>query len=117
MKLCKPQLLLVRRTGENETFDYYLYSVTYFDDTGYIADGHETFSGTPDENGIYHLTLKVAEQTEEVLGIISPVVHTVSLGDLYNNGTPFKIEASVYFGEQLMGKSVIDDVEAEDDGK
>ena len=117
MNLFKPQLFLARKTGDNETYDYYLYAVTYFDNTGYLADGHEPFSGTPDENGIYHLTLKVAEQEGETLSFISPVVHTVPLGNLSDNGTPFKVETSVYFGEQLVGKSVIDDMEAEDDGK
>lgn len=108
---------MARKIGGNGAFDYYLYSVTYFENTGFREDGHKPFTATPDENGVYRLALKVAEQEGEVLNFISPVVHIVPLGNLSDNGASFKVEASVYFGEQLVGKSIIDDMEAEDDGK
>ncbi len=118
LKLSKPQVLLHKRWMDEETIVYYLHSVTYFDNTIYLPDGNGPLSSEPDNDGVFHIELHVREDTEiEPLNYLTPVVHTVSLGSVPFDEENSKIKIQVMVDGRPAGKTIVDEIDAEEDGK
>jgi len=122
MRLFKPQLNLTRKTINESTTEFFLFSTTHFNNTEYIAKGNDSLQlvTPPDSNGgtaAYYLRLNVEKSSAEAsLSYIKPITHTVTLGALTK---PFEIEVEVFSTTEnrQVGKSVIKDEEADEDAK
>ena len=116
--LFKPQVQLFKRvTSEGDT-EYILYAITHFNKSNYQSTGNHPFSFVLDENGLFNISLTVvADENLECLNVFKTVTHTVNLGVVPFTGTNSKIQVSVFEGEALVGKTIVDEIDAEEDGK
>ena len=118
IKLFKPQVHLVKRRIDEQSTQYFLHAVTYFDQTNFKTDGFDPISNIPDENGIFNVRLKVLQDSqEEGFNYYKPLVHTLDLGVLPFDENNSKLQVDVFAGASLVGKSIVDAIDAEEDGK
>lgn len=98
MKFYKPQLQLARTNvlSDDGVFatQYTLHAITLCRRTGFRADGHTV--GDEVENGILSVTLRIRQDADlPDLEYITPVVHTIDLGDIDADQDEVLIEVDV----------------------
>ncbi len=110
MILRKPQLQLayqVKVENMESHKEYFLHAVTYFPNTAYVADGFKIHDSTGSD-GSLQVELHFKEQNpEEVLNIITPVVHVVKLGTRpFNGSDEGRLVAMVVTKDNIQARNV-----------
>ena len=83
MRHYTPQVQLIKRTNMDVADEYWLHAVTFCDKTYYCSAGNAPLPDQVDDDGIYHVELKIAQDMElPDFQMITPVVHTINLGNL-----------------------------------
>lgn len=82
MKKKKPIVNFLRRLDSNNNYHYYLHAVTFFDESGYKANGGGPISLSLDANGMFVIQLNFVEDNSvnEVLPYLSSVTHVLDIG-------------------------------------
>ncbi len=95
MKFFKPQVQLARETIFDEPDAYYLHVVTFCPRTSFRADGYTTDSSEL-ANGLYKVVINLQQDPAlPDFEYITPVVHTLSLGNIAFPGGEGWIEVQV----------------------
>lgn len=82
MKFFQPQIQLVRETHFDEPDGYYLHVVTFCPRTSFCPDGFSTDDAALSE-GVYRVIVKIQQDPAlPDFEFITPVVHTISLGNI-----------------------------------
>lgn len=82
MKLLKPQVQLIRKRLKGKPDEYFLHAITIFGEAGYQANGYH-LAKQLNANDIYEVTLLVKKDNRlPKLSYLTPVVHTIDLGNL-----------------------------------
>ena len=114
MKLEHPHVQLSRHAVSGHPDNYALHAVTYFNDTRYVADGHDTLPTAVDADGVWRIQLKVATNQSLNLGIINPVVHTIDLGAFGLSDTNPLLEVEIFEGTTKKGSVIVHDDDSDD---
>jgi hypothetical protein len=78
------------------TSTYHIHVITWFDNTKFKANGHDTLPGSA-TSGVFPITLFVSEDSGvPEMELLTPVVHTVTLTGITLNGTNPFIEVTIY---------------------
>ncbi|GEM_PF-6950274 len=106
MELEQPYVQISKRDVGGTTH-YELFTITYFNDTRYKADGSGTVPEEPDADGVFRLSLDVTKDTNKPnLNLVNPVVHWVDIGAILDATNPL-IEIEVKEGAASKGKKVV----------
>lgn len=82
MKFFKPQIQLARERQLDAPSLYYVHVVTFCPRTSFRADGH-TIDDEDLHSGLYRVTVNLLEDTTlPDMEYITPVVHTIDLGEI-----------------------------------
>ena len=116
MKIAKPQVHLRKNTS---TGTYMIHVVTWMDYTKFKSNGYVTLPTSP-EDGVFQIVLKIAEDTTiPNMAMLTPIVHTLSLGSIeLSSSRPF-IEVSVINSsdsDSIVGKTKTHQDGADDSG-
>ena len=90
MLLPSPQIHLIK-SGNGEPgnpVSYTVHSVTLFDKTNYEPTPAYVLSSEPDSEGMHNLTLNVTRVTGPDFPLLTPVVHTIDIGNLFTADYP-----------------------------
>lgn len=116
MKIGKPQVHLRRNTS---TGMYSIHVVTWMDYTRFKSNGYNTLP-TAVVDGVYPIVLKITEdETIPNMQLLTPIVHTLSLGEIELSGTYPFIEVTVINSSDsnsLVGKIKTHQDGADDSG-
>lgn len=107
MKLFQPEVRLLKQKENGEVISYLVHIITFFNNTNIKGDGYSCLPKHPNEDGVYHIELKVMNNESINVPYLTPVVHTLDIPSAYLEGGNGKIKITINNGSTRNGETTV----------